>query len=181
MTDSSNMPATRATPLGRAALLAVLGLMCMFPAVRIWPSLHFMPSAASNRITDYAIAWLTGLFFLLGLVLCWRGLRWAAFAVWPGRLGFTLSEVGVSAELGPFGKWSTRWSDLVVEWPDYLFDLDLDENEPLPMNECPPVRSASGGPRIDLQLRRFGLLPEGQWWPILEPRLRPSLFSDSRW
>ncbi len=181
MPESAYIPVGRAAPLGRAALLAVVGIMCSFPAIRMWPELRFVPSATSNRITDYAIAWLAGLLLLLGLGLCGRSVKWAALAVWPGRLGFDISANSIQARLGPFGTWSAAPAELSVDWPEYLFDLDLDADRPLPINECPPITIDSGNTRIDVQLRRFGLLSEGQWWPMVEPRIRALVFDDPRW
>ncbi len=181
MSEPTHIPVGRAAPLGRAALLAAVGVMCSFPAIRMWPALRFVPSAASNRITDYAIAWLCGLLLLLGLGLCGRSVKWAALAVWPGRLGFEISANSIRARLGPFGTWSAAVAELSVDWPEYLFDLELDADQPLPMNECPPITCPSGNTPIDVQLRRFGLLSEAQWWPILEPRIRAIVFDDPRW
>ena len=181
MPEPAHIPVGRLAPLGRAALLAVVGVMCGFPAFRLWPELRFVPSAASNRITDYAIAWLAGLLLLLGLGLCWRSAKWAALAAWPGRLGFEISADNIRARLGPFGTWSVAAAELSVDWPEYLFELELDADQPLPLNECPPITYGSGETRIDIQLRRFGLLSEGRWWPIVEPLIRPLVFDDPRW
>lgn len=181
MPERIHIPAGRAVPLGRASLLLAGGVICFLPPYQMWPALKFAPSAVSNRITDYAIAWLLGILILCGLALCWRSVRWAAFALWPGRTGFELAADGIHARLGPFGDWFARWTELTIDWPEYLFDLDLSRDDPLPMNECPPISKTPGRPKIDLQLRRLAQPAESQWWPLLEERLRPLLFDDPRW
>lgn len=174
------IPVSRSAAVGRAAGLLLCGALLASPACLVWPSLRLVPSAVSNRIGEYGLLWLTAFGVLAGVVLAWRALRWLALACWPGRLGFFVDDAGIEASLGPFGRWRCDWSRVAVDWPEYLFDLDLDAGDPLPIRECPAIR-APGAPPVDVQIRRFAALDEDAWWAQIEPRVRGRLFADARW
>jgi hypothetical protein len=164
----------------RAVALLVVAALLVVPLPLVWSRLHFVPSALSNRITDYALAWLLLLGFLAGLTMAWRATVWLLAVLKPGRLGFWILEDRLEARLATFGRWSCAWEALVIDWPDYLFSLELDKEDPLPMKECPPMRTPDGV-AVDVLIRRFAGMSEDLWWPRLETNLRPRLFHDERW
>lgn len=180
MTDAFHIPFSRTAALVRAVALIVAAVLLIAPLPAAWPHLHFAPSAVSNRITDYAFAWLLLIACVAGLLMALRSVVWLIASLAPGPLGFWVDGDSLSARLATFGRWTCGWAALRIDWPDYLFTLDLDEADPLPMKECPPLRTADGV-RVDVLLRRFSALSEDIWWPRLEARLRPLLFRDERW
>lgn len=175
------IPASRAVAAGRAALLLAVSAVLLLPLWFMWPTLQFAYGPASDRMASFAFAWVIVLPGLLAVALVFRAASWLLFAVWSGWLGFRGDASALHAGLGNFGSWSVNWSHLTVEWPDYLFTLDLDIDSPLPMRECPPVQFTRSKHRLDKQIRRFSSTSEDLWWPTLEPHLRPLLFADPRW
>lgn len=175
------IPASRAAAAGRAAILLALSAVLLLPLSTTWPTLQFEYGPASDRAANFAIAWLIMLPGLLAIALAFRAASWLLFALWSGWLGFRGDARALHAGLGNFGSWSVSWSHLTVEWPDYLFTMDLDRDSPLPMRECPPIHCTRSKRRLDKQIRRFASTSEDTWWPTLEPHLRPLLFADPRW
>ncbi len=180
MHDGFHIPFSRTAALVRAVALLVVATVLLVPLPAVWSRLHFVPSAVSNRITDYALAWLLLIGFLAGLLMAWRAVVWFVAVLAPGPLGFWIGREALTARLATFGRWTCPWRTLRIEWPDYLFTLELDEEDRLPMKECPPMHTAEGV-RVDVLMRRFAALSEDAWWPRLEERLRPLLWTDERW
>ncbi len=181
MPTPASLPVHRAAGLGRAAFQLLAAACFALPVVLVWPVLRFAPSGGAIRWQDYAVAWLLLLSALVSLGLALRGVRWLRLAAWRGPLRVEVDATGVRAELGPFGRWSVAWGDMAIDWPEYLFQLDLDRERALPMRECPPLRDAQRRLRVDVILRQHVAVSEDVWWPILEPLLRPRLFTDPRW
>lgn len=91
-----------------AGMLAiVLGLPCgvllMWLAWTLYSSLDFRPSAISNRVAEYSLAFVAALVTLAGMTLAMTGARWLIFALWPGPLGLEVSTAMLRIRLGPFG------------------------------------------------------------------------------
>lgn len=175
------LPVDRAAGAGRAVLMLLAGVCLAVPVVLVWPSLRLRPSGGTILWQDYAVAWLLMLSAAGALASAARAGQWLLLAAWRGRLFVRIDERGISGELGPFGRWSTEWGDVVIDWPEYLFRLELDAGAALPMKECPPLRDARTKLRIDAALRRYVTETEDEWWPRVERFIRPRLFSDARW
>ncbi len=112
---------SRLQGLVKGALLAGGGVMLFIPAFYVWPTLRFVPSPTSNRITDYAMAITVGVMALVGVMLAGAGLRWALFVVWPARMGIEADDQALYLRLGPFGNQRLEWARLETI---YAFDLD---------------------------------------------------------
>jgi hypothetical protein len=151
------------------------------PVHIIVPLLRFTPSATSNHISDYAIAVVLLAASITVLVLVYRAGRWLVFACSPAVRGFEVTPGAITASLGPFGRWKTAWSQLDIEWPEYLFTLELDEDDPLPMKECPPLHIPRTNVLVNSDVMAYGAIEESEWLSLVEPLIRPQLFSDARW
>lgn len=178
--DTIQIPVNRAAAWNRAAWLAFGALALVFPSWLVLPSLRFVPGGDSNRAGDYAIATILIALDACAIAMFAQSFRWAHLGMSRRATGFRISDKGVAARLATFGDYSSPWSDVAIEWPEYLFSLELDPAEPLPMRECPTLVSRDGR-HVNSDLRRFSAWPEEQWWPAVEKLIRPRLFRDSRW
>lgn len=157
------------TPAG-AALLAIVW--------RAWPSLRFVPSGVSNRITDYALATMLLAVAATGAALLALGLKWLLFWLWPGSLAIVADERELCIPTGPLRRVRLDWARMSARYsfemsPDededaFYFDSMMDEDtEPaarLPLLQHPACR----GP-VNYHLVRFAKAEEN----VLVQRLRP--------
>ena len=92
----------------RAALRAVIFLFPGFFVVWLFASLtsrlEFVPSGVSNRITEYALAFIYLTIALGGVALAWRGLYWLTVALWPRPVCVVADADAIRFELGPMGR-----------------------------------------------------------------------------
>ncbi len=169
------IPATRLKGAASIGLLLPMGVLLIAGALYGASSLSFRSSAVSNRLTDYAAAFVLLWAFAGGVGLAWRGFRWLLFACWPAPLGLTVTADHVAIHLGPFGRSQVPHDDLTAT---YRFELDelehpttedfVDPEEEV-ATRLPLLRRRSGGEPLDEVLRRFSAVPE----PRLVARLQP--------
>jgi len=170
------IPVRRTARLLRGLLLTPLGLYLINLIWRIWPSLVFVPTAVSNRITDYALAVVLVLLAAVGFSFALAGLRWLLFLFWPARLHIVADSKRLCIPTGPIGRLELDWERMSARYsfevePEELgegFDSLMDEDEEpsvrLPLLRHPALRT----PVNDL-LTAFAGLEEGRLVGLLRP------------
>lgn len=115
------IPVARDRALLRTLLRGLGAILCALPVRYVVPRLRFSPSGISNRIEDYALAFVMLVLAILAVWLACSAIRWLALGLWPGRIGFTFDDVGVALRLGPFGRRRLEAAGFDTR---YLYEMD---------------------------------------------------------
>jgi len=141
------IPVSRARAVLPAALRLFGGAVVGVFVVTSYRGLHFVPSGASNRITDYALAVALLPVAVGGLYLLLTGLRWLLLVLWPGNLEIVGSSREILFALGPFGRHRFDAPRLRIRYP---YECDPDEGEySVEAFEDPQLQERTRVPRID--------------------------------
>lgn len=119
----TRIPVSRIRAGYRGALWLCLSAALLLPAVVIWPSLRFSPTATSNRFVEYSWAVVLVALVLAGLIVLAVAARWWALAFWPGHVGIFAEDQHLSFRLGPFGRRTFDWNRMTAT---YFFEMSLD-------------------------------------------------------
>ena len=122
--DAIFLPLSRGRAATRAILWAVPTLLLGAAAFVVYSRLHFVPTAVSNRIVDYAVA-VAALPLPVVCVICAiRTVRYLLVVVWPSSLGVYARTPALELRLGPFGTIVYPGRELIIRYP---FELSGDE------------------------------------------------------
>jgi len=119
--------------LSRALLFAMPAALFGAASFKLYASLEFVPSGASNRIVEYGWAALGLPLVFLAVYSSMQAVRWAALGLWPGPNGVFADERGLEFRLGPARR-RYEAAELRIRYP---FDL-LDESEEAPFEAFLP-------------------------------------------
>lgn len=139
-----------------------LGIFLLWVAAKQAGTLTFRDVGVSNRLTDISWAFLLGLVTLIALWLLALGLRWLAFALWPGPLGLVVEKEATMLRLGPFGTRTLPTGAFSAQYRFELRDDDrpLEEDDHLPeeveiQTQLPIITHKDLKPSLNRILDRF--------------------------
>jgi len=173
------MPVSRARALTRAVVWAVPAVLGGLITILIYSRLHFVPTAVSNRLVDYSIAFICLPVPISCLIAIFRMLRWLLLAAWPGAVVIVANESALTFSLGPFGTKAYDAARMVIRYP---FELLEDENSEgafesfLPEEEqlrvlLPRITHPSSAKPLNELLLRFVDVGETHATKLLRPAL----------
>ena len=119
------VPLARGRAATRAILWSVPALLLGAAVFVVYSRLHFVPTAVSNRIVDYAVAVAALPLPILALICAIRTVRYVLAVVWPSPVGVYADAQALELRLGPFGTAAYPAGELAIRYP---FELSGDDD-----------------------------------------------------
>ncbi len=117
------IPANRLAGLIPVTVALPTGLATVMWTGHVLLSLNYQLTLR-RLFVDWSIAFVMVVLGAFGVALLAIGLRWLAFAVWPGWLGVIADANGLELCLGPFGRQRLAMRGIVAL---YRFERDVDD------------------------------------------------------
>ncbi|MBI1826257.1 MAG: hypothetical protein HY287_00220 [Planctomycetes bacterium] len=124
--DAISIPVSRTRAFTRAVVWSVPMVLCGLITYLVYSHLHFVPSAISNRLQDYSIAFICLPLPILGAMSAVRMVRWSLLSVWPGTVAIHATESAMTFSLGPCGIKVYDAARMTIRYP---FELSEDGEE----------------------------------------------------
>ncbi|MEK6674665.1 MAG: hypothetical protein AABZ47_03310 [Planctomycetota bacterium] len=164
-----SIPVGRAKALSKATVLFLPGALLGIVTGLILADLRFIPSGASNRIVDYAVAALALGLAIISIFLLIRGGTWLLLSLWPGHVGIHADEHELRLCLGPFKARRFIATELRITYPfdtidngdDVSFEAYLPEEVQI-QTLLPAIIPHASAERLDRVLLQFAKGSEPQ-------------------